>query len=163
MREQDSSQKSRPTIVKRTIKRFTKFEKIRFVLVGGINTSIDFILLIVFTSLLGIPASLANIASTTIALFVSYSLNKKAVFGNTDPNNHRQFLLFVIVTLFGLWGLQTIVIMLASSLLSHWLGLASTSIIVLVIAKVLATCVSLTWNYLWYSRVIFSQKKPTKE
>jgi putative flippase GtrA len=162
MREQDASQKSKTSIVKHAVKRLTRFEKIRFVLVGGINTSVDFILLITFTSMLGIPASFANIASTSIALLVSYSLNKKAVFGNTDPNNHRQLLLFVVVTLFGLWGLQTIVIAFSSSILSSWLGLAHSSVIILIIAKVLATCVSLTWNYIWYSRVIFSQKKPTK-
>jgi putative flippase GtrA len=163
MREQKLSKKSKTETSKRFIKRLTKFEKVRFALVGLLNTAVDFIILLVLASLLGVPSSIANIVSTTIALLVSYLLNKKAVFGNTDPNNRRQLLLFITITLFGLWVLQTIVIAVSSSLLSTWLGLSGASALVLIIAKLVATCVSLTWNYIWYSRVIFSKNKPTNQ
>ncbi|MDB5176685.1 MAG: sugar translocase [Candidatus Saccharibacteria bacterium] len=163
MTEQKLSKKSHFENIKQLARRVTKFEKIRFILVGGLNTTVDFIILLILASLFSVPVSIANIISTSVALLVSYALNKKVVFGNTDTNNRRQFMLFVAITLFGLWVLQTIIIAFVSTVLSGWLAVVSTSALVLTIAKLLATCISLTWNYLWYSKVVFSQKKPTNQ
>ena len=163
MTEQNSYKKAKRDTAEQITTHLIKFEKIRFVLVGALNTAVDFIILLLLATSIGVPASIANIISTSIALLVSYVLNKKAVFGNTDTNNRTQFILFVLVTLFGLWVLQTIIITIVSSILSQWLGIAATNAAILIIAKLAATVVSLTWNYLWYSRVVFSQKKPTKQ
>lgn len=129
-------------------------DKVRFGLVGVVNTLIDFSVLFILARLIGVPTVLANILSTSCAVAVSYTLNKKAVFGDANPSNRRQVVLFLAVTLFGLWVLQSAIIFcittsFASFGHSEW---------VLFGAKLLATGASLVWNYIWYSRVVFRKK-----
>jgi len=126
--------------------------KIRFGLVGGANTAIDFGLFFTLHSL-GLPIAGANIISTTTAFCFSFVANKKYTF-KSHGNIKREMFLFVIVTLFGLWVLQNIVIQLILWPLGAT-GLASETS--LLIAKVVATLVSLVWNYIMYSRVVFSK------
>jgi putative flippase GtrA len=135
-----------------------KYEKVRFVLVGVANTAVDFVVFLTLAKLLGTSAIVANLISTTCALLVSYALNKKAVFGGGEDKGKLQFAQFIIVTLTGLWVLQSIVIYAVSSLLvSLFPSLPDTW--VLLGAKVCATAVSLIWNYLWYSRLVFKKAK----
>ena len=135
-------------------------EKIRFVLVGVVNTVTDFSILFILASVFGVATIIANVISTSIALGVSYLLNKKAVFRNTDTHNYRQVILFVIVTLSGLWIVQGIII---------WATVGMIAVIVhddkvaLFGAKLIATLFSLIWNYLWYSRVVFRQEKSSEK
>lgn len=134
-----------------------KHEKIRFGLVGVINTFVDFLVLLVLARILGVPTLVANVFSTGGALGASYLLNKKAVFRSTDPYNRRQLVLFIAGTLIGLWFLQTIVI----AFVIHFLGFVvpqSSVTIMLIVAKIFATIVSMTWNYYWYSRIVFAKK-----
>ena len=130
-------------------------EKIRFGLVGVVNTVVDFAVLFTLARVVGIPVIAANILSTSCAMVASYVLNKNAVFGNTDRHNHRQVLLFVAVTLAGLWVLQSAVIVTVETLLSS----IGNHGLVLLLAKVVATGASLVWNYLWYSRVVFKKER----
>lgn len=134
-------------------------EKIRFGLVGAFNTCIDFGVLFILARLIGMPTVVANVISTTCALIVSYTLNKKAVFRNTDTRNHRQVLLFIVVTLAGLWGVQSIVITTSTTMLH---GIISNSGLLLLVTKSIATLFSLVWNYLWYSRVVFRKDSHEK-
>lgn len=138
-----------------SVQRVVQSEKIRFGLVGAFNTAVDFSILFVLARLVGIPTVVANIISTSCALAVSYLLNKKAVFRDTDKNNHRQVVLFVVVTLVGLWGVQSVVMLGVSELLHSMLPALGDGTLALVIKKAVATLVSLIWNYLWYSRVVF--------
>lgn len=131
-----------------------KHEKIRFALVGAVNTVVDFSIFLTLSVVFGFSASIANVISTSCALALSYMLNKKAVFGDADPSNRRQVLLFIGVTLAGLWVIQSIIIAVMSSVLQALLPqlpLPAT----LAIAKIFATVASLIWNYIWYSRVVF--------
>lgn len=130
-----------------------KEEKARFMVVGGTNTAIDFGLLFVLKAL-GLPVIPANIISTSAAFVFSFFANKKYTFRAHGTDLRREILLFVIVTLFGLWVLQTLVIQAALPLLS---GLQLGNEVALLIAKVSATFVSLTWNYVLYSRVVFKK------
>jgi putative flippase GtrA len=132
-----------------------KAEKLRFALVGAVNTLIDFSVLFTL-SFFGIPVILANIASTSAAFCFSFFANKTYTFKTTSGTTKRQLLLFVIITLFGLWVIQNIVIAIVRPLLDL------TSLpdgAVLFTAKVLATITSLTWNYTLYSRVVFKKEK----
>ena len=52
---------------------------IRFGLVGGVNTALDFGLLFMFKAF-GLPIGLANIVSTSIAFVFSFFANKKYTF-----------------------------------------------------------------------------------
>ena len=47
-------------------------EKIKFVLVGGFNTVLDFCLFGLLANIIGIPKELANIISTTICIIISF-------------------------------------------------------------------------------------------
>ena len=126
---------------------------LRFGIVGGANTALDFGLLFVF-KFIGIPVEIANIMSTGIAFIFSFFANKKYTFKTSGTNVIREMLLFVIVTLTGLWGLQTIIITVAHNPLTLVIG---NSDVALLVAKLLATIASLTWNYLFYSKLVFKK------
>ena len=126
---------------------------IRFGIVGGVNTALDFGLLFIFKAL-GVPVEVANIISTGLAFVFSFFANKKYTFKTTDTNVVREMVLFVIVTLTGLWGLQTIIITVAHNPLTLVIG---NSDVALLVAKLLATIASLTWNYLFYSKLVFKK------
>lgn len=130
-----------------------KKQLFRFGIVGGINTAIDFGLLFLLSAF-GLSHIFANSISTTTAFIFSFFANKKFTFKTTDTNIKREIALFIIVTLFGLWVLQNLVIWLITPMLSRFI---SSSNLVLFVAKILATCVSLVWNYLLYDRVVFKK------
>jgi len=125
--------------------------KARFLIVGGANTTIDFGLLFLLKAL-GLPAISANIISTTAAFCFSFFANKKYTFKTAGTDIKREVILFIVVTLFGLWILQTLVIQ------AIMFALQNTSLsqeVLLLIAKLCATAVSLVWNYVMYSRFVF--------
>ncbi len=128
--------------------------KVRFLATGSVITAIDFGALFVFRSF-GLPVEIANIFSTTVAFICSFFANKKYTFKATGANLKREIVLFTVVTLFGIWVLQTIVISGIMGLLS---GINLNEPTKLIVAKLMATVVSMTWNYIMYSRVVFKKK-----
>ena len=128
---------------------------LRFGLVGAGNTVLDFGLLFLLKSL-GLPVITANIISSTTAFVVSFVANRKFTFKSQSNTVVRQMILFTIVTLFGLWVLQTIVIRLTLPVLSSAMPRQAT--LCLLVAKLFATCVSLVWNYILYATVVFKKK-----
>lgn len=131
-----------------------KSQLIRFGLIGVINTALDFGLLFILKSV-GLMATTANIFSTSIAFVFSFFANKKYTFRSSGTNIVREMILFVAVTLFGLWVLQTGVIWLV---LPHLSKLLRSSEMGLLVTKLIATAVSMTWNYILYDKLVF--KKP---
>lgn len=127
--------------------------KLRFGAVGAANTAIDFGLLFVMRSL-GLPVIPANLISTTAAFIFSFFANKKYTFRSHGGNLKREILLFVVITLFGLWVLQNLIIQLVLWPLETTTLPSETS---LLIAKVIATLFSLVWNYTMYSRFVFKK------
>ena len=130
-----------------------KAEKLRFGLVGVANTTID-ISLLFFLTFLGLPSLAANIVSTSCAFTFSFFVNRTYTF-HSHGNAKRQAILFIVVSLFSLWGIQSAVIWLITTLL------ADTTLeqsLVLLIAKLIAVVASLIWNYIMYSRVVFKEK-----
>ena len=129
-------------------------DKIRFVLVGGTNTAIDLSILFVLKSI-GLNAIFSNYISTSVALIFSFFANKKFTFKDSS-NDKTQFIKFLGVTLFGLWVIQPVVIWLSS----QGLNLAiNNDKFILLIAKLIATCFSLTWNYFLYKKFVYINKK----
>jgi putative flippase GtrA len=126
---------------------------VRYAVVGFVNTAIDFGLLFLLKSL-GFPVELANVCSTGAAFIFSFFANKKITFKTTDTNVVREMVLFVVVTLFGLWVLQTIVINVTMPLAKQ---IVDNQNIALLIAKLIATAVSLVWNYILYSKLVFKK------
>lgn len=129
-----------------------KSEKLRFGLVGVANTLIDFSVLFALTTI-GIPSLVSNIFSTSCAFTFSFFANKNFTF-KAKSTSRRQFILFIVITLFGLWGIQTAVMWIIGNLLGAS-GLDKS--LVLLISKLFATLASLVWNYSLYSRIVFKQ------
>ena len=117
-------------------------QKIRFLLVGGTNTAIDFGLLFILNSF-GLPRVSSNTISTGVAFIFSFFANRNFTFSANSGNIKKQMTLFIIVTLFDLWVIQPIIISLISNLL---------------VGKIIATAVTLVWNYLFYSRLVFKKE-----
>ena len=131
-------------------------DKLRFTIVGSINTVIDFSILFTLTTLFNVPKELANFISTFVAFLFSFFANKKYTFKSTSKNLKRQFLLFTVVTLFGLWVIQTIIITAITPVFTN-LGVNKPA--ALLISKLIATIASLIWNYTLYSKVVFKKPK----
>lgn len=128
-------------------------EKARFVLVGGANTALDFLVLFLLT-FMGVDKFIANYFSTGFALIFSFFANKSFTFKNTSKNAKRQFVLFLVITLVGLWVIQPLVIWGVTVLLAPY---STNEVANLFFAKLVATVASLTWNYLLYSRIVFKK------
>jgi len=133
-------------------------EKLRFALVGGANTALDFLLLFLFTNI-GIHKIVANYLSTSIALVFSFFVNKSFTFKDKSKNAKKQFVLFLAVTLAGLWIIQPLVIWVTSNFLETYI---ENDNINLFIAKLIATVASLIWNYLLYSRLVFKKDEASR-
>lgn len=129
-------------------------DKVRFAIVGGANTALDFLLLFLFVNL-GINKIGANYLSTGISLVFSFFANKSFAFKNKSANAKKQFGIFLLVTITGLWVLQPIIIWIITSTLESYV---SNESYLLFIAKLIATVASLTWNYLLYSRLVFKKE-----
>ncbi len=146
-------------------------EKIRFVIVGVINTAIDFGILFILVAM-GLPTIASNFVSTSVAMVFSFFANKSFTFKDTSQKNVKHIALFLIITIFGLWVIQPIIILGVNLLLGSWftescmVGLFGdllgswfkASYLVLFIGKALATIASLMWNYLMYRKYVFSKK-----
>jgi putative flippase GtrA len=132
-------------------------EKIRFIIVGGVNTALDFGILF-FLTFLGLDKIVANYFSTGVALIFSFFANKSFTFKHKEGNAKKQFILFLVITLFGLWVIQPIIIWGSTTLLASYVP---NEAINLFVAKLIATVASLIWNYILYSRIVF-KKLPVK-
>ena len=128
-------------------------EKLRFGAVGGANTVLDFGILFILVSF-GLDKFVANFISTSTAFLFSFFLNKSFTFRSKSGNAKKQFALFFVITLFGLWVIQPIIITAVSWGIS---GLHLSAPIVLFIGKFMATVVTLVWNYVLYSRYVFKK------
>lgn len=127
-------------------------EKIRFVLVGGTNTAIDFGILFGLTNLTSLSIFYSNIVSTSAALTFSFFANKKFTFKNNNGKTNTQLLRFLAITLTGLWIIQPIIIAMADVLFFHSVGKNNT---MLLAGKLLASCFTLFWNYFMYKKFVF--------
>ncbi len=128
-------------------------EKIKFIVVGGFNTALDFAILFLLT-FMGVDKFVANYISTGVALIFSFFANKTFTFKNKSENAKKQFALFLVITLLGLWVIQPLVIWGSTSLLGSFI---TNEAINLFVAKLIATVASLIWNYIFYSRIVFKK------
>ena len=126
---------------------------LRFIVVGIANTAIDFIVLLTLTAL-GIELIIANIISTSAALSFSFFANRSFTFASTGKKR-SQILRFLLVTLVGLWVLQPVILLILVPPLETIFGTQ----ISIVLAKLVATVVSMTWNYLLYDLLVFTKPK----
>ena len=143
----------------------------KFGIVGILNTIIDFGLYNILINFAHFGAIPANVCSTTVAMTFSFIANKTFVFGQKEGNTLRQVILFLLVTAFGLYVIQNIIIYFLTQIW-HWPldfgysfvgfigldGLLSEEFVFTNGDKVIAKLFSLIWNYVLYKKVVF--KKP---
>ena len=133
-----------------------------FGLIGVFNTLFDYVLYAVIQYFTG-SILIANVGATSAAMVGSYILNSKLTF-KTRKWTVKSFILFIIVTLFGLWVLQTAAIYLITYLTNIipdflWQLFGPLEHVAKILApKILATPVTLIWNFVWYNKVIFKDK-----
>ena len=129
-------------------------EKVRFVIVGGLNTAIDFGILFTLV-VLGLPTVASNFVSTSVAMVFSFFANKSFTFRDTGQKTVKHIALFLIITIFGMWVIQPIIIQSIKLVLEPWVA---NEYVILLIGKILATIASLIWNYLMYRRFVFKKQ-----
>jgi putative flippase GtrA len=130
-------------------------DKVRFAIVGFLNTAIDFAVLFTLIAL-GLTTTFSNFLSTSTALTFSFFANKSFTFQKRDGITKIQFIYFLIITLFGLWVIQPfileiVVLLFAKSSIDNY--------VIIFIGKIIATLFTLVWNYLLYRKFVFTKDK----
>lgn len=139
----------------------------RFAVVGLFNTAFDFGILNTLVFVFGLSSIAANIVSSTIAASASFFLNHSFVFKSGGQKTVRNFVVFLAITMLGLYGLQNLIIFTLTHYLTapsgwcydllNWIseGTFSREFVQLNFAKGVATIASLIWNYFMYARFVF--------
>lgn len=135
-----------------------------FCLVGVLNTAVDLGLYTILRHE-GLTLLAANTISATAALLVSYALNRRFTF-RVVGQGRKTFILFLVVTLAGIWAVQPLVIYATETLLTNpsfagWLSglVVMSTATVNVVSKLAGTPATLLWNYVMYSRVVFIDRR----
>ena len=132
-----------------------KNKKVRFVMVGGANTAIDFVFYNLLSKILGLALPVANMMSSFIAMLFSFFMNKKWTFRSDSKNYPREIVLFFVFTIISIWVIQSGTIWLVESIFTEidWQNFWAKNLL-----KLFASVPSLTWNYLTYNRFVFKEK-----
>ena len=127
---------------------YKKFEKeIKFIMTGGLNTLLDFIIFNVLKSVFGVDATISNVISTSICVSISFFLNSKFVW-KTTKSVRETAPGFLIVSLFSAWIIQSLTINVI-------LGVWGDSALVAAIAKLCGSVCGMVSNYFGY-KLVFS-------
>jgi putative flippase GtrA len=150
----------------------------RFVVVGGLNTLVDYVLFVGLTKLLHLPLDsvwVAKLISGTVAISISFFLNRRWVFGTRGGPVHHQAARFLAATAVGVYCIQAPLTQLFAGVY-QWPGRALYSVLrdfglaqalpgllteplaTKTAAFVLATCFSMTFNFLAYRYWVFRQR-----
>lgn len=128
----------------------------KFALVGILNTAIDFGILNILVYLTGItkgPATLfMDAIAFSTAVINSYYWNKRWTFHGAKQGD---FIIFVAVTLIGL-SINASIVFVVSTFVQP--RLVDTGAQWINVAKVMATAISLFWNFTGYKVIVFRNK-----
>ena len=147
----------------------------RFVAVGILNTLVDYVLFVALTKILHLPLDwvwVAKVMSGTVAISISFMLNRSWVFSATGGAAMRQAAKFVAATAVGVYGVQTPLTQLFSSvyqapgrlffavlrdldLVQALPSVLTEALATKTAAFVIATCFSMTFNFLAYRFWVF--------
>lgn len=117
---------------------------IRFSIVGGIATLIDFIFLYIFKEFLNMDVIIANTLSFIISVTYNYIASITWVFDtNKNKNKKIQFILFIIFSIVGLIINNIILYILTDKLNIYYL-----------ISKVVATLFVMIFNFITRKRFL---------
>lgn len=136
----------------------------KFIVVGVINTGIDFAVLNLLMFLTGTYSGkwliLFNSISFTTAVINSYFMNKRWTFQaqTAEKNSGKKFMQFIIVSIIGI-SINNAVVYAITTLFTLLFGLSSQ--LWTNVAKIFATAVSMIWNFIGYKFFVFKTKSPT--
>lgn len=120
---------------------------IKFGIVGGISTLLDYGLMLLFAEVFDIFYLLSSTLSYTISLVFNYIASMRYVFrGREDMNKLKEFLIFTVLCLMGL-GINQLVLWL----IVEYAGIDYR------ISKIGATGVVMIWNFV--TRKLFLEEK----
>jgi putative flippase GtrA len=164
--------------MRKVIKTIAKHRVNRFGILGAVNTLLDITLLNILritthtlSSQSGKLVLLNIISASSVAVF-SFFMNKKFVFQKQDTH-HTKVWLFIGVTLSGIFILQSLVISISLPLVKPFAQFLQTTCINLKLpvlakanlsffssnlAKIIATAITMVWNYTLYKKLIFKDE-----
>lgn len=117
---------------------------VKFIIVGGIATIIDFVLLYILKEFVGINEIVSNTISFTISLIYNYIASIKWVFDvDNNKNQNKQFVTFVVFSFIGLFINNLIL----------WICIDKFSINYL-LGKVIATGIVMIFNFVTRKRFL---------
>ena len=138
---------------------------VKFIIVGVANTALDFGILNLMSIATGIHSGVQageiNVLGFSVAVVHSYLWNKHWVFkkepaaqtpAEPAPNAAKNFLTFLVVSIIGL-AINSGIIILITTYVPPISGISASA--QLDVAKALATCVSLVWNFLGFKFIVF--------
>jgi putative flippase GtrA len=127
------------SIRNREVERF-----VRFAVVGGVGTVVDFTILVVLKEVVGLPLLLANTTSYLAGVANNFTLNRLWTYPEARAKAvWRQFAQFLMVSTAGLI-LNNLIVSLLAEPLGDLLNMQDTGYIA---AKVLATGIVVFWNF----------------
>lgn len=130
--------------------------KTKFVIVGIINTGVDFVVFNLLTTITNVNPILSNVLSFSCGIVCSYLLNRNWTFSDVATNaKFSEFGKFVTSNLLSLL-LNTLVVWFAILFIDS--NFAFESWQESAIAKMVATLFSLVLNYTLFSRWVFVNK-----
>lgn len=145
------------------LRKLLALDKVRFLIVGCFNTTLDFVLLNLLVLSVHLPVLIANTISVTVGISVSYLLNHHFVFRSDEKISFRKFLAFFAVSGFSSLILQSLVIWSVETVTGSQFGrslfllgfLNEHPEVQLNVAKAAAVGVGMVWNFVAYKYFIF--------
>ena len=120
---------------------------IKFVIVGGIATIIDFVIFFLLHEILKINTLISNITSFSISVIYNYIASVKWVFDvDKDKNKKEQFIIFIVLSIIGLI-INTIIVYICIDVIKMYS----------IIGKILATAIVMVFNFV--TRKLFLEKR----
>lgn len=137
---------------------------VKYALVGFANTAVDFGVLNLLAWIIGKYeggiVGVINIISFAVAVIHSYFWNKFWTFEGKKKNNATiQFVQFIIVSIVGML-INTVIVYAMSTLIQPMCNLGPQAW--LNVVKVVATVLSLVWNFIGYKLIVFKEVKEIK-
>ena len=116
---------------------------IKFIIVGGIATVIDYLIFFILHELLGINTIISNIISFTVSVIYNYIASVKWVFEvDESKDKKQQFIIFIVFSILGLL-INTGIVYLCTDIIKLYS----------LIGKVIATSIVMIFNFI--TRKIF--------
>ncbi len=116
---------------------------IKFIIVGGIATVIDYVIFFILHELLGINTIISNIISFTVSVIYNYIASVKWVFEvDESKDKKQQFIIFIVFSILGLL-INTGIVYLCTDIIKLYS----------LIGKVIATSIVMIFNFI--TRKIF--------